>query len=479
MGRHIKRRRRTWYFQLDIPAHLQTHYGKRRIEETLGTRDEKLAEAKAAKRAGELKLEFMALEGRPDAREVLSRAQYEGNVKDVTSGVLDIPDDPYHDPAGFGVEVALDKVIDKRGRRFDEDGDPILTEAEQAEVDGLMDGLRVFRGKEPRLRERYEPSFKELAQEWITSWEHSRDRRASNTASQYRSGIRVFGDYWGNRSIREVTEPDAAKFVELLKKLPPNYGRGRLKGLSLNESIEAAGSGATGLSSSTIKRHMVVLAQIWDWAKNLGRCSGDNPFRIRLPRAKTKGYVHWETPDLEALFRHRPKREDVVEVFLIALHSGMRLGEICELKWSGVREEGGVPYIHVEQGKSEAARRNIPLHSKLHWLLDRRTSDEELVFPSFTPEGPRKAGTNDASKLFGVWKKKAGFVDRRRAFHSTRKNFVSQLQVRGVAQSDVALLVGHEQEITFGVYGTMPQYLERMRAIVELVDYPGLEFPGR
>lgn len=479
MGRHLKRRRKTWYFQLDVPSHLQSHYGKKRIEETLGTRDEKLAEAKAKKRAGELKLEFMALEGSPEACELLARAEYRKNSKAVERGALDVADAPEGDPAGFGAELAMDAIIEKRGRKFDEDGDPILSDIERAEVEGLIDGLLKRSGKEPKHRDRYEPSFKELAEEWIKSWENSRDRRPSNTASQYRSGIRVFSDYWGDRPIREVTEPDAAQFVELLKKLPPSYGRGRLTGMTLQQSIELTEGEPSGLATSTIKRHMVVLAQIWDWAKSHGRCAGDNPFRIRLPRAKKKGFLHWEPQDLEKLFQHRPKRDDVVEVFVAALYTGMRLGELCELTWAGMREERGIPYIHIDDGKTEAARRNVPLHSELSWLLKRRTNDEELVFPTFTPEGPRKTGTNDASKLFGVWKRSAGFTSRRLGLHSARKNFVSQLRGRGVAQSDVALLVGHEAGFTFDTYDTIPQTLERMRGIVELIEYPALGFAGR
>lgn len=474
MGKHIKRRRRGWFFQLNIPAHLRHHYGgAQRIEKTLGTRDENLAEAKARQMAGDYKLEFMALEGNPSALEALKRSSYRDRRDSVLSRAIDIPDSPEDDPTAFGVELAVDKIINKPGRKYDRDGDPILDDAEQAEINGLVDGFRVLRGKKPRNRTQYEPPFSELADEWLESWQSSRDRRPSNTAAQYKSGIRVFGDYWGQRPIREVTGPDAAKFVELLKKLPANYGRGRLAGLTLQQSIAAAEGEPAGLASSTIKRHMIVLSQVWDWAKNHGHCSGENPFRIKLPKVKKQGYLHWEMQDLEKLFRNPPKRTDIVEVFYASLHTGMRLGELCELPWGRVREEDGVPFFLIEDAKTDAGWRKVPVHSKLRWILDKkRGADDELVWSSFTPEGPRKAGTGDASKLFGAWKRAVGFQSRRLNFHSARKNFVSQLQKRGVAQSDAALLVGHEVGFTFGTYGTEPPTLERLQGLVELVSYP-------
>lgn len=80
MARYLKRRKRGWYFQLEIPAHLREHFGGRaRVEQTLSTRDERLAEAKAKQLAGEYKLRFLALEGVPDAKQALTRSPPEGH----------------------------------------------------------------------------------------------------------------------------------------------------------------------------------------------------------------------------------------------------------------------------------------------------------------------------------------------------------------------------------------------------------------
>ena len=68
MARYLKRRKWGWYFQLEIPAHLREHFGSRAlVEQTLSTRDERLAEAKAKQLAGKYKLRFLALEGVPQA----------------------------------------------------------------------------------------------------------------------------------------------------------------------------------------------------------------------------------------------------------------------------------------------------------------------------------------------------------------------------------------------------------------------------
>lgn len=89
MAKHLKRRKRGWYFQLDIPQHLRPHFGgKARIEQTLSTRDETLAEAKAQKLAGEYKLQFLALEGRPAAQQEVAQRVYQASAESVLSGEI-------------------------------------------------------------------------------------------------------------------------------------------------------------------------------------------------------------------------------------------------------------------------------------------------------------------------------------------------------------------------------------------------------
>jgi integrase len=447
--------------------------GTARIERTLSTSDEALAAAKAAQMAGDYKIKFMALQGNAEAQRARHRTTYESRVAEVTSGLLVAERESDEDPAEVGVELALDQLIETPQRSFDNDGDAILTDVEQAAVLGLLDGLRRVRGETPKHRNQYEPPFTEVADKWMVSWEASRDRRPSNTSAQYRSAIRILGNYWGSRTIREIGDSDTAKFVEKLKQLSPKHGRGRLAGLTLEQTIKATDGEPVGLASSTIKRIFLVLSQVWDWAKPHGYCSGDNPFKIKLPKVRKKPHLPWELPDLKTLYRQRAKRDDIVEVFTAALYSGLRLGELAELTWGDVCEEDGIPYFLLLDTKTEAGNRKVPIHSALDWLLQKkRGCAVDLVWPTFTTEGARNAGTGDASKLFGDWKRRAGFDSRRYTFHSSRKNFVSQLAQKGAQQSDVARLVGHEVGLTYGVYAPHGLGLPRLKDFVELVSYP-------
>jgi len=138
---------------------------------------------------------------------------------------------------------------------------------------------------------------------------------------------------------------------------------------------------------------------------------------------RKKPSLGWETPDLQRLFADPPRRRDIYEAFYIAMFTGLRVHEISDLTWGQVRTEQGVDYLLIQDAKTEAGTRKVPVHSRLSWLLRKpRGDDTDPVFPTFSPEGPRSSRGGDASKLFGAWKKKLGVAPRRYVFHSARKN---------------------------------------------------------
>lgn len=81
-------------------------------------------------------------------------------------------------------------------------------------------------------------------------------------------------------------------------------------------------------------------------------------------------------------------------LYMLALHLGMRKGELIRLRWSDIDLEGKT--LRVVQSKTEAGKRTVPLSAKLvqalrdHWLLQQQErslrelnwQEHGLVFPS-------------------------------------------------------------------------------------------------
>jgi integrase len=190
-------------------------------------------------------------------------------------------------------------------------------------------------------------------------------------------------------------------------------------------------------------------------------------------------YLPWQPAELQALFSPPPKRADVTEIMLAGMFTGMRFNEIASLTFGQLFVEEGVPVIEVTDAKTLAGERKVPLHSKLSWLTERSKGQppETRVWPKFAPEGPGKKPGGDAGKEFSRFKPSRGFTDRRKVFHSFRKNVVGQLEAARIPQNEVAQLVGHEKQgLTFRHVWRSAD-MRRQAEIVALIDYPGVPLP--
>lgn len=459
---------------MEVPARHRARFGRNRIEQTLATRDEELAAAKAQRLAAEYKLQFMALEGNAGAEAALARLEYE---KGLAAAQALAPD---HDQAEAIVDAIVDKLemeaIPVQLPASPDEPEPELPAPLEAHIRGLYDGLAMAQGNRPRHKRAYEPPFRELAERWLEGWKARPNRRPSNTASQYASTIRLFAEFWGDRPIRGIRQSDAGEFVELLKRLPPNHGRGDLASRTLRELV--ALHKGPGLSTPSIKRHLGTLKQIWGWAKGLGFCSGDDPFSVKLEKHRKRPSLQWEPADLRRLFGGPPQRRDIYEAFYVAMFTGLRIAEIADLTWGQIRKEQDIDYIAVTDAKTEAGIRKVPLHPKLRWLLAKqRGADSDPVFPSFTPEGPRKSRGGDATKLFGRWKSQLGVEARRYVFHSARKNVTAIMEENAIPANIWARIIGHEPGFTYATYNPTGLTLRRALEVIELIDYPHVDMP--
>src|SRR5262245_56081761 len=93
---------------MDIPAEHRVEFGKVRLEVTLRTRDERLAEAKAKKLAGEFKLRFLQRSGNPEASRVVERSEYERAFEEVQS----FPRNMDNEDVDFAVDLRIDAILD-------------------------------------------------------------------------------------------------------------------------------------------------------------------------------------------------------------------------------------------------------------------------------------------------------------------------------------------------------------------------------
>jgi integrase len=117
----------------------------------------------------------------------------------------------------------------------------------------------------------------------------------------------------------------------------------------------------------------------------------------------------------------------LLPIFLVAINTGMRRGEILSLKWEDVDLKNGV--IRILKSKSGKTR-EIPLNAILKDLFNSMEKFDGYIFP-----------VDEFKRSWTTASKRAGVSNLR--FHDLRHEFASQLVMQNVDIRTVQELLGH------------------------------------
>ena len=165
------------------------------------------------------------------------------------------------------------------------------------------------------------------------------------------------------------------------------------------------------------------------------------------------------------------------DALLISLLSGMRLEEVVTL-WVG-EVTGGV--FDIQQGKTAAAARRVPIHPALSEVVQRRTRDKKPQDWLFDELASERDPGDIFGKRFRRYRLALGVDDKREGkrpslvnFHSARKWFAQTASFAGQSDAIIGAVIGHhpdEKNITRAVYIRTTSE-EHRRQCVEAVVLP-------
>ena len=239
----------------------------------------------------------------------------------------------------------------------------------------------------------------------------------------------------------------------------------------------------------TVNKKISLLSGYWRWMAKAGIANPDTPSPWAgksLPKPKS-----WQqAPEDQTTQRpftdeevktllHGSADADLADLMRIAALSGMRLEEIGQLRVKDCADG----LFDIQKSKTKAGRRKVPIHSALAEIIKRRTQgqpENAYIFPNFEASGWDGARTMAVSKRFRTYRlglkvddKPEGQRRSRIDFHSFRRWFAKKCEEAGQQQTIVARVMGHETglTITFATY-SQAQPLELMRECVESVKLP-------
>ena len=245
--------------------------------------------------------------------------------------------------------------------------------------------------------------------------------------------------------------------------------------MTLRDVLEFKERGA--LSISAMNRYLMNAQAVFDYGIRNSHMPFNPAAGIQLPKEKRKPSSEksqFDYQNLITIFQSQKyKEDDFIQPYMfwlpiLALFTGCRIEELCQLRCSDVSLYEGVWCFDINDDgdkklKNVPSKRIIPLHPVL---------SETLKFPGYVHKQAEdgherifhelKKISDDYSHAAGKWfnerfKKQIGLIVRegeKKSFHSFRHTFTNNLKQQLIPQTVVDEITGRKvQGESFGRYG--------------------------
>ena len=212
------------------------------------------------------------------------------------------------------------------------------------------------------------------------------------------------------------------------------------------------------VSPAGVNRALARLKSIYNKAIVWGKFDGKNPVKgVKFLTENNKRLRYLEKEEISRLLNNCEAH--LKPIVITALNTGMRKGEILNLKWQDVDFRRNI--IHIYKTKNNE-KREIPMNEMVKTALVkvRKNPNSPYIFNRFND----KPYLN-VRKSFFTALKKSGIIDFR--FHDLRHTFASQLVMSGVDLNTVRELLGHKTlDMTLRYSHLSPDHKKRAVAIL-------------
>jgi integrase len=292
----------------------------------------------------------------------------------------------------------------------------------------------------------YRPQLNIRFDEWGKRWLASLERKPT-TIRSYEPTVALAGQVFGHRRVRQLRPADVGSFNAFLRE--------------------------RGISPSTRAKHLRVLGACLQAAVSHGY-AGRNAVRdlpkSEKPRPERKEAAYFENEELPRLFAEIPVGLHKT-LFLLALKTGMRQGEILALTWGDVDLQHAVIRVRrsytggVLSSPKKHERRDVDLTADVVDLFGwwwgecgRPASGAVLLFPGEGHAGYLSGSNLLRAQLYPAMARagipRVGPTGEPRVFHSLRHTFAKRALESGAQITWLSRHLGHSSlKVTTDVYG--------------------------
>lgn len=314
-----------------------------------------------------------------------------------------------------------------------------------------------------------------------------RDRDAGLTALTDRQTVEQYLTSWLEKVQHQVDPSSHMRYErEIRLRLVPGLGDVQLSKLT-GQQVETlyARKLKEGVTTSSVRYMHVVLHRALNDAVRLGLVHRNVCSMVDIPRLIRQEMMPL-TEEQARILLEAAAGDPFEAVYVLALHTGMRRGELLALKWANVDLDNATLQVQatlqdtlggwvIASPKTKHSRRKIALGPTVVEALRRHRvcqaedrlcvgpawSDQDLVFSNAV--GGIMNPYNFVQRQFKALLKRANLPEIR--FHDLRHTAATLLLARGVNVKVVSEMLGHSNiGITLNIYGHVLPHMQQEAA---------------
>ncbi|MFT3746131.1 MAG: tyrosine-type recombinase/integrase [Pyrinomonadaceae bacterium] len=225
---------------------------------------------------------------------------------------------------------------------------------------------------------------------------------------------RVLVKAFKNKTLRQITPPLIETFKQDFLNTPTRHGKKR--------------------SAATVNYHLRVLSKILSMAVDAEILESNPSRRVRTLKLDNQRTRVLSDEEERRLLEALSDNEPVQQIVTLALHTGLRRGEIFNLAWTDI--DFGRRTLIVQQSKS-GKKRVVPMNTTVTEMLKNTVRRGDLVFPS-----PRTGGKLiEIKRSFNRALSEAKIENLR--FHDLRHTAATRMADAGADAFTLMKILGH------------------------------------
>lgn len=340
-------------------------------------------------------------------------------------------------------------------------------------------------------------AFEEFLMNSSSAW-----KKTSGMEEGYRTiYFPIFKELVGEISCDKLTKAHVNEYIKLVQSLPANKTKNPLyRDKRIRDFLVSPAKLEHRLSPITKKRYLAQMSRFFKWLRSndYSMIDLDLPFsNVKIPKNRSVDQqAAYTNLDIKKLFNSKEytqglhKQASHFWVPLIALYTGARLNEICQLSTIDIKQDkasGRWVYDlneNLEDNPNKSLKKSfharlVPVHARLielgflKYVADQRKKKSKRLFPDL----PYVRAANKYGDKLQRWfnrtytQKSCGITTKNTSFHSLRHTVITHLvNDKQVDANQIAVGMGQSPQggvtqTTYTKRSTLSQYIEHFDKI--------------